>query len=245
MKTTIRLGQWSEEGLDKFIGDVSRITVIGEKIAVLSETFLGTPYKESTLIGDACREEVLVVDLAGVDCFTFIDYVEAMRLSNSFSSFVENLGRIRYRLGRVAFDGRNHFFTDWLLFNAATIYQATASVGGNSVRQAKKILNVRSDGTLFLPGIPPEQREVAYIPREALGGETVLEGLQTGDYLGIYAETSGLDVSHVGIVIKTEGRLLFRNASSLSGVRAVIDQDLRGCLSGKPGMLVLRPLPRK
>ena len=52
MKEKILLGTWSEEKLDRLIAEATKIKDIGERIAFLSEQFLGAPYKESTLIGD-------------------------------------------------------------------------------------------------------------------------------------------------------------------------------------------------
>jgi len=69
----------------------------GERIAFLSDHFHGIPYLENTLVGGANTDEVFVVNLASVDCYTLIDYIEAMRLSSSFEDFVEFLKKIRYR----------------------------------------------------------------------------------------------------------------------------------------------------
>jgi hypothetical protein len=66
-----------------------------------------------------------------------------------------------------------------------------------------------------------------------------MTGLRTGDYAGLYTEKSGLDVSHVGIIIKERGATLLRHASSLQ--KKVIDQDLVKYLTDKPGLVVLRP----
>jgi hypothetical protein len=63
--------------------------------------------------------------------------------------------------------------------------------------------------------------------------------LRTGDYIGIYAPADGLDVSHAGICIRRESRILLRHASSLA--REVIDQDFSPYIEGKPGIVVLRP----
>ena len=112
MKTT--LGRWTIRDIDDFLRESCRIQDAGKRIGFLSSGLLGTEYKDSTLTGSIDSAEVLVVDLEGVDCFTFIDYVEAMRLSCSFGEFVENLKTVRYREGNVSFAGRNHFFTDWI-----------------------------------------------------------------------------------------------------------------------------------
>ena len=50
----------------------------GEVISRVSSAFLGTPYQADTLIGGADTPEVLVANFNHVDCFTLIDYVEAL-----------------------------------------------------------------------------------------------------------------------------------------------------------------------
>jgi len=66
--------------------------------------------------------------------------------------------------------------------------------------------------------------------------------MSTGDYAGIYSEMEGLDVSHVGIVIRKQDTLFLRHASSSTGAGAVIDQDFLEYVKGKAGLIVLRPL---
>jgi hypothetical protein len=66
--------------------------------------------------------------------------------------------------------------------------------------------------------------------------------MRTGDYAGIYSETEGLDVSHVGIVIRKQDALFLRHASSALGAGAVIDQDFLEYMKGRPGLILLRPL---
>lgn len=232
-------GKWTEDGLDRLIRESSKIGDTGSRIDVLSGDFLGTDYREYTLLGERNTPEVLVVNLQGVDCFTFIDYVEAMRISGSFSDFAANLKKIRYRGGRISFEDRNHYFTDWTEFNAAFVKDATAEIGKSATMRVRKVLNLKNDGTPWIAGIRSAQREIKYIPSHA-AEEEVLNGLRTGDYAGIYSEAPGLDVSHVGIIIKGKGDVCLRHASSRHG--KVVDEDLRNYISGKPGLIILRPL---
>jgi N-acetylmuramoyl-L-alanine amidase-like len=237
-------GRWSEAELDGFIRQASLLRHTGEKVEFISRQFLGTAYRESTLIGTADTEEVLVINLEGVDCFTLLDYVEAMRISASFSDFKNNVGRVRYRNGRVSFLDRNHFFTDWREYGADRIDDITARVGGVKARNAVKMLNSREDGSYFLPGIEVKRREICFIPSDDLDG-AIIGRLETGDYVGIYSRLEGLDVSHAGIVIKRGGSVYLRHASSAEGRRKVVDEDLLNYISSRPGLVVLRPKPDK
>jgi len=233
------LGRWSEDDLDLLIREAAHIEDTGERIAFLSAHFLGIGYKEFTLIGSAGTPEKLVINLEWVDCFTFIDYVEAMRLSRSFLEFKKNLKRVRYQSGVVDFIQRNHFFTDWIVFNNNFVEDVTERVGGQKTEKITKTLNIKEDGTYFLKGIGFTKREICYIPTKMID-DTVIIGLQNGDYAGIYTGREGLDVSHVGIIIKNKGKTFLRHASSLETNRKVIDQNLKGYLTNKPGLLVLR-----
>jgi hypothetical protein len=239
-KEEINLGKWDQDKLQNILTKTSQINRMGRKIDFISRQFLGIQYSEGTLIGDEKTNEVLTVNLSGVDCFTFIDYVEALSLSNSFSVFKNNLVHVRYRTGIISFDHRNHFFSDWSIFNRDLIEDATVKVGGRYTRSYRKMLNVKENGTLYLPGITPIERTINYIPASTLNRST-LRKLKTGDYVGIYADNPGLDVTHVGIIIKSKGTTYLRHASSLSDARKVIDQDFLAYMVGKPGFLVLRP----
>lgn len=233
-------GKWTEDALGAVIRDSTLISSAGERIAFLSKQFLGTKYKEETLTGGLDTAEVFVINLDAMDCFTFIEYVEAMRLSSSYDGFKANLRDIRYCSGMVNFGKRNHFFTDWKLYNAGHIDDATRLIGERNTEKSLKTLNRKKDGGLFLPGIPISEREVYYIPARHIDGD-IMDRLKTGDYIGIYSEDNGLDVSHAGILIRDGVNTALRHASSSPELRKVVDQDFPGYVSARPGIIVLRP----
>jgi hypothetical protein len=243
-KKVINTGSWNTAQLDNLLASASGINNASERIDFLSEQFSGVPYKAATLVGGSQMQEALVINLSGVDCFTFIDYVEAMRRSSSFAAFKENLRKVRYQNGVVDYKSRNHFFSDWILFNKDGIEDVTGKVGAGKAKRALKILNAAEGGQPLLLGIAARQREVIYIPSELIDTE-ILSRLKTGDYLGVYTAQKNLDVSHVGIVIRKGARILFRHASSQEKYRRVVDEDLKTYLSHKPGVVILRPKPDK
>jgi hypothetical protein len=236
----INLGKWTRYELDNLIEEASRIMDAGSRIEYLSEKFLGTAYGESTLVGDVDTPEFFVINLEFVDCFTFIDYIEAMRMCRSLAEFEDKLKRVRYRSGKVAFNYRNHFFTDWKEFNSEFVSDVTELVGKNHTKEAQKSLNDKGNGTYYVPGINTRVREIIYIPGENIN-DSIIKRLMTGDYVGIYSELPGLDVSHVGIVIKRDKSVYLRHASSGKDQRKVIDQDFNSYTREKPGVMVLRP----
>jgi hypothetical protein len=233
------LGGWTEEGLNSIMKQSSKIQDVGERIDFLSGKFLNTKYEESTLVGDINHPEELAINLEGMDCFTYMDYVEAMQLSDSYPMFVNNIQRIRYQSGEIDFRKRNHFFTDWAVYNSDNIINVTKEVGGERTRTVKKLLNKKEDGTLYLPGILVKERYVNYIPTESID-ERVIERLKTGDYIGIYTDKDGLDVSHTGILIRKGDQVYLRHASSRKDNRSVVDEELLTYMMDKPGLVVLR-----
>jgi hypothetical protein len=235
----VDLGGWNREKIDRLLAEAGRIPEPGEKVAFISAAFLKTPYLAGTLIGSADTTEEVVLRLDAVDCFTFLDYVEALRRASDFDGFKEALRCVRYRENRVDFFSRNHFFSEWGEAGSDHLCDVTALVGGEDVCRVEKQLNRNKEGTLYLPGYPVKKREVAYIPPEAVD-ESVLARLQSGDYVGIYSPLPGLDVSHCGIVVRKEGKIFLRHASSRSHLRKVVDEELASYLGGKKGLVVYR-----
>lgn len=222
------------------LAEAANIKDPGARAVHLSTHFLGTPYRAQTLVGSAASPEQLTIRLGAVDCFTFIDYVEALRRSATPAQFRDRLIEVRYRNRLIAWETRRHFFTDWGHPPEGLVADVTAEVGGKRARTADKQLNRKADDTLYLPGVAVQVRTVHFIPTSALE-DRLLAGLRSGDYLGIYSAAPGLDVSHVGIVVRSGGRLLLRHASSSRSEQRVIDSDLTAYLAGKPGIVVLRP----
>jgi len=227
-------------GWESVLAKVAATTDPGERVAQISAQFLGTPYRANTLIGGPDTPEQLTVSLDAVDCFTLLDYVEALRRSATPGDFRARLVEVRYRDGIIAWDRRRHFFTDWPTAPEGRIVDVTVEVGGNHSRRVVKQLNRRADGTRFLPGVELRERTISFIPPPALDA-SVSSRLRSGDYLGIYAPEEGLDVSHVGMVVRRDGRLYLRHASSRRESGRVIDSDLAAYLAGKAGIVVLRP----
>jgi hypothetical protein len=206
----ITLGKFSEKHINTLLQESPAISDFSARIEFLSKQFVDIPYKEATLIGDLNTDEVFVVNLEGIDCFTFIDYVEALRVSKSFSEFKGNLAKVRYQSGEIAFKKRNHFFTDWKEFNSELIEDVTEDIAEGKSKRITKNLNEKDDESHFLPGVPCREREIAYIPSSVID-ERISGKLQTGDYAGIYSEKKGLDVSHVGILIRTNESLCIKS----------------------------------
>jgi len=237
----IDLGKFTQESIDLIIDESGKSPVIENKINIISEKFIDVPYLGYTLIGGQDKQEILTINLSGIDCFTYIDYVESIRNSSDFDSFKDNIKNIRYKEGVVAYRARNHFFSDWPINNSANVRDITGQVGTGNTLTVKKYLNLKKDGGYYLPGIPVVERNITYIPTEKLTPD-IIDNIKTGDYIGIYSNLDGLDVTHTGIVIKIEGKSYIRHASSRKINKKVVDEDLIAYLKNKPGIVVYRPI---
>lgn len=212
----------------------------GKMIGLLSEAFLGTPYQANMLHGSENIPEKLIIDFRGLDCFTYLDYVEALRKSTSRTDFIDNIIRTRYVNGNVSFLNRKHFFTDWAYREYKLATDITSQISPNAVN-TEKYLNKKADGGNYLPGLPVVKRNITYIPSNFIDKE-VISHLQTGDFIGIYTKLSGLDVTHVGFFIMTEHGPMLRNASSRKENKKVVDSPFMDYVAKTPGIIVLRAL---
>ncbi|MEI7251547.1 DUF1460 domain-containing protein [Pectobacterium versatile] len=210
----------------------------GELIDDVSSAFLGTPYKDGTLIGSLDTPEELVVNFNEVDCYTLIDYVEALTRSHDQKTFLQNLVRIRYIHSKVDYLSRRHFFTDWFANAPRDARDVTPEISPDYVTVEKQ-LNRKADGSKYIPGLETIPRKINYIPGSAIN-ENVLNNLKTGDYIGVYSLHEGLDVSHTGMVVRHDGKVWFRHASSLAVYMKVVDVPFIEYMSSKPGIVVLR-----
>lgn len=237
----VDLGPWQPASLEQLQQQANRLLTPGERVAKISDALLGTPYVADTLHGGLGIPEKLVFRLDGVDCFTFLDSVEALRRSADVPGLLETLKTVRYFDGQVDYLSRKHFFSDWGEEAGGWLQEVTAAVGGKGqVIQIEKQLNRKTDGSLYLAGYPVRSRQLSFIPAERINPR-VLERLQDGDYVGFVSEAAGLDVSHCGILVRKKGVLYLRHASSDPDRLKVVDQELVAYLQDVPGIMIFRP----
>lgn len=233
-------GVWKTDEIQSLIQQKNAASSEAAKIVLISEKFLGSPYQGSTLVGDLTTPEKLVLHLSGVDCFTFLDYVEMIRYSRELSDLLLSLREIRYQRGEITYPTRNHFFTDWIEFNKDRVECVTSVIGGEHALTVHKKLNLKKDGGCFLPGVSVRERTVCYIPSDKIAN--IAPCLASGDYVGFYTPIEGLDVTHVGILIKREDKLFLRHASSKT--TKVMDEEFLPYAIKRSGIIVLRARER-
>jgi len=229
--------------VDKIINDIvipCRDIGVGQLLKIVSHAFLDTPYHANRLIGSLSEKESLVADFSSVDCFTLLDYVCALAKSHSRSAFIRHLQAIRYQDGEVDFLKRNHFFSDWFARKPANAIDITSELSADAITVTKN-LNRKGLDEEYIPGLGIVEREIRYIPTEKIDDD-VMAKLNSGDLIGIYSKSNGLDVSHVGLFIKGPEGDYLRNASSLGQNMKVVDSPFKEYLTNKLGIMVLRAL---
>jgi hypothetical protein len=203
----------------------------GNRIEVLSRSFLGHPYKVNPLVGTADTPEVFTVSLDEFDCVTYVETVVALARASGVDEFIEWLRKIRYEEGQVEWEHRNHYMSSWIRNNVRA---------GALRRIAAKVGPVSKERTLsVVPGLPPRKVRFECIPKSSIG--KLGPHLQTGDLIFFASTRSHLDIFHCGIIVRDGERLLMRHASRSQ--KGVVEQDLNEFLKKNrmAGVIVVRP----
>lgn len=212
-------------------------TLKGEdKIIRISEFFLNIPYTKGSISKIAEKEQKLTVDLEGVDCMTFLEYLEALRLSNDQETFINNLRWIRYVNGIVSFQNRRHFFSDW--DTISTLENVTTEIGEQGYKTTLKELNKINERENLIEGLPIKIKRINYIPTHEIS--RILDKITSVYYCGFFTSKQGLDVIHVGLLMRDNQNITLRHASSIKG--KVVDESFTDYTLNKEGIILFKPL---
>jgi hypothetical protein len=206
-------------------------SVVG-RVDVLSRRFLGSPYLSDPLIGSAETREVFTISLEGFDCVTFLETIVALAHASNVDDFADLLRRIRYHKGRIEWDRRNHYMTDWLRNNLREGVFRRVSIPAVPTVSKVRILNV-------VRGLPARRTQMKWIPKSAFG--RLEPHLKTSDLIFFVSTRKNLDVFHAGIVARVGQKLLMRHASRSQA--GVVEQELREFFKANrmAGVMVARP----
>lgn len=204
---------------------------VGKRINIISAHLLGKPYLINPLIGSLDQPEVLVTRMDGFDCVTFIETVLALAYARNETEFVRRLRELRYRDGLVQYQNRLHYTTDWSQYHVRRGFLQDLTVGDNTL--------VREKPLFLLKQLPAKVAHFRFYPKYKLASVTGL--LHEGDLIYFVSGRKGLDISHVGLIIRDGDRLLLRHATRHR--RQVVEQELEDFCRRTPmsGFIINRP----
>jgi hypothetical protein len=233
---------------------------VNELLVEIGLSFLETPYIVGSL--ENGPEEKMVINLRGLDCTTFVENCLALtrtvKSGNSdFESFVAELEKIRYRNGiRKKYPSRLHYFSEWV-HNNHQKELVDELVNRNGI-QSKKTINYMSTHPAQYPvlkGHPEMIEQIAlqeneitsrgfwYFPQNDL--KNLYRNLRHGDIIALTSTIEGIDINHVGIILKKNEEFYLLHAP-LSGKKVLVSDgpisDFIKPGSKNNGIMIARPI---
>ena len=132
-----------------------------KRIEILSRHFLGLPYRSDPLIGSADTAEVFTASFDGFDCVTYIETVVALGRASIVDDFTECLRKIRYERGRIQWERRNHYMTQWIRNNVHEGIIRPVSMPKVPIVRSERVLNV-------IPGLLAQRIHLRCVPKRAV-----------------------------------------------------------------------------
>lgn len=231
-----------------------------ELVVATGKLFLGTTYVAQTL---ETKKEQLVINLRELDCTTYAENcltiartVKSEELS--FEKFTKELTKIRYRNGIInTYPSRLHYFSDWIYDNdkKGLVRDVSKEIGNISYPNAVNFMSTHPDSykqlknnTAFQQQLVQQEKDISkrktyFLPKEKLG--EFESKLKDGDIVGITTSVSGLDITHVGIIVMKNRKAHLMHASSKAEKVIISENTLREYLMGRKsatGIMVVRPL---
>lgn len=248
-----------QQKIDKFISD--RNLPIGELIIKIGKDFIGTPYVAKTL--DQNNDEPLVINLRELDCTTFVENCLAIAQTiksgkPNFKQFTSELEKIRYRDGkRNGYISRLHYFSDWISNNETKrlVDDVTFQLGGKRYPFQLNIMSTKPEAYPQLKNNPELIKKIALIENEISARVFFFiptnkfsdceNEINSGDIVALTASTEGIDILHVGFLVKNNGKIHFLHASSTDKKVILSDSPFIDYLfqrKSSSGIMVARPI---
>jgi len=233
----------------------------GLLVVKVGQLFLETPYVASTL--ELGAKEEMVINLREMDCTTFAENCLALARTiqkehPTFTDFVDELRFIRYRDGILnEYPSRLHYFSDWIFNNdkKKTIKSISNEIGDFAFSNKLNFMSNHPENYPALKKHPEFIKEIAaqeseinnrkawYIPKNKISEYEPF--LHDGDIIGLTTSIPGMDISHVVIAIRKDGRIHLLNASSKFKKVLISKETLEQYLNihkSTTGIMVARPL---
>lgn len=227
----------------------------------IAKSFIGTEYKAHTIENE--NGEKLKINFTGLDCYTFVETSLAFARiihngDTTFAALLREIENIRYRNGkRNGYASRLHYFTDWIydLSARGIIRDKTKDIGGYPYEKKIDFMSAHPNAYAQLKDNPQltdsikfvEQkmnaRDIYYIPQDCI--ENAESKIESGDIIAITTSVKGLDVSHVGIAYKKEGKVFLLHAPNVGYKVQISEKPLDEYIRShkiQTGIIVAEPL---
>ncbi len=233
---------------------------IGELIPEIGEYFLGNEYVAHAL--EVTDEEKLIVNLRDLDCTTYAENLLALARTLksdelTFEHYTKELENIRYRNGkRGDYPTRLHYFSEWIYNNAeSNLVTTPADSFGERYPNRLNFMSTHPNSYKhlkanqgFVTKISEQEKEISertyfYIPKEKI--EENMSLLKEGDIIGLTTGIDGLDVVHVGVLVKMGSDFHLMHASQSNLKVEVSEKPITSFLtpdSKNTGIMIARPV---
>lgn len=232
---TLKINNLLEAGLN------SNISCSNELMVYYAKQLLDIPYIAHTLEGDT---EMLTINIDELDCTTYVETVYALARTTlsqrtTWRDFANNLESVRYRNGEMTdYASRLHYISDWIMNNSArgNIKEITTEFGGckyiiktiDFMSKHREYYPAMADSTIYEKirnyEIGYRSHRFPYIKKELLYTKNIINEFESGDIIAMVTKTEGLDISHLGLVLKENNKLYFINAS-MGGKKVQIEKS--------------------
>jgi hypothetical protein len=265
---------WNDEDWRIFEGKVrwaasARLDTLplGDAIAEIGRSFVGTAYVPSTL--EVEGPEGLVINFRGLDCVTFVEnafalarFVKALGIEGlvnrpvAEATYARLVAELRYRDGVIdGYPSRLHYFSDWIADNErrGLVTDIGTELGGERDLDPVNFMSTHTDAYRQLADPANLERvraiEVAltaagrtYVPEDRIA--RVAAGIRNGDVIAATSTVAGLDVAHTGLALWVGDALHLLHAPLVGDsveISTVPLADRILSITGQDGILVARP----
>jgi hypothetical protein len=247
-----------EQKLSLFAGDSGMS--MPDLLIKIGLSFQGAPYVAATL--ENGLEERLVINARQLDCTTFVETTLALARTvklkkQDFQSYADELEKLRYRNGkRDQYPSRLHYFCEWIDSNEQK-HIVSGIPNKNGVKLDKTInymsthpadYPVLKEFPALIPAIAEQEKKLSskgfiYFPKNDIAN--LYKNLQNGDIIALTSAIDGVDVNHVGIILKKENEFYLLHAP-LSGKKVLVSDgpiaDFLKPASKNSGIMIARPV---
>lgn len=256
--------QQDKEILDQIfdIFQNDKTTPISVLMIKVGTFFKETPYVAATLEINQ-NEEKLVINLRELDCTTFAENCLAISRTiksknPNFDTFAKELTTIRYRNGKIdGYPSRLNYFSDWIYNNdlkklvkdvSEEIAKIPYPLKVNFMSTHPESYQQLKTDSILIPVIAKQEKEISsrnmfYIPENKIA--EFEDKLMDGDIAGITTNIGGMDIQHVVLLVRKNGRIHMLHASSAAEKVILSEETLEDYLKESKratGIMVARPI---